>query len=88
MNVVVTVATADIAIVHLFGVPVTGVQFALKLPKFELASAAAVSVTVVGFRKLAVQVDPQLIPDGEDVTIPEPVPINWTVSVGAMQSRS
>jgi hypothetical protein len=38
------------------------------------ASAAAVSVTVVPKSKLALQVEPQAIPDGLELTAPDPVP--------------
>jgi hypothetical protein len=47
----------------------------------ELASAVAASVTVPA-PKLALQVCPQLIPDGELVTVPVPVPARATVSTG------
>jgi hypothetical protein len=40
----------------------------------EPASGVAVSVTVEPATKLARQADPQEMPDGEDVTVPLPVP--------------
>src|SRR5439155_1528737 len=42
--------------------------------KVEPAAAVAVSVTAVPLAKLAEQVAPQLIPAGELVTVPLPVP--------------
>jgi hypothetical protein len=43
-------------------------------------AGVAVSVTGVPLSKFAVQVAPQLIPDGVLVTVPEPVPLTWTLS--------
>src|SRR6202795_510825 len=51
-------------------------------PKVEPAAAAAVRMTCVFTRKLALQVVPQLIPDGVLVTVPEPLPITLTERVG------
>lgn len=51
-------------------------------PKVDPAAAVAVSVTAAPELKVAVHVAPQLIPAGEDVTVPEPVPVLATVSVG------
>jgi hypothetical protein len=48
--------------------------------KVEPAAGAAVSVTVVPLSKFAVQVLPQLIPEGVLVTVPEPSPLACTVS--------
>src|SRR5207244_814751 len=48
--------------------------------KVEPAAAVAVSVTAVPLVKLAEQVTPQLIPAGELVTVPLPVPALLTVS--------
>src|SRR5436190_736268 len=49
--------------------------------KVEPAAAVAVSVTAVPLAKLAEQVAPQLIPAGELVTVPLPVPALETVRV-------
>src|SRR5207245_8323873 len=46
----------------------------------EPAAGAAVSVTAVPLAKLAVHVAPQVIPAGELVTVPLPVPALLTVS--------
>ncbi len=43
--------------------------------------AAAVKKTVVPSKNPAEQVPPQLIPAGEEVTVPEPDPVRLTVSV-------
>ena len=45
-------------------------------------AGVAVSVTAVPNGKLAEHVDPQLIPAGVDVTVPEPVPVRDTVKPG------
>jgi hypothetical protein len=49
--------------------------------KDELVPAAAVSVTTVPDRYDSEQSVPQLIPAGEDVTVPAPVPAFATLSV-------
>jgi hypothetical protein len=48
--------------------------------KVEPAAGVAVRVMVVPPLKLALQVAPQLIPEGTLVTVPEPVPLACTVS--------
>src|SRR5213076_214342 len=48
--------------------------------KVEPAAGVAVSVTAVPLVKLAEQVAPQLMPAGELVTVPLPVPTSLTVS--------
>src|SRR5437588_628521 len=62
------------------------VEVPLQLPpvqpvKVEPASAVAVSVTDVPLAKPAAQVAPQLMPEGEEETVPVPVPVLETVSV-------
>ncbi len=46
-----------------------------QLVKVEFASGAAVRVTLVPTLNEAEQVVPQLIPAGEEVTVPIPVPV-------------
>ena len=53
----------------------------LQPAKVDPAAAAAVSVTEVPSLNCAEQVEPQLTPLGELVTVPEPVPDLETVSV-------
>ena len=48
--------------------------------KVEPPEGVAVSVTLVPLVKVALQVDPQLIPAGLEVTVPVPVPLLVTVS--------
>jgi transcriptional regulator of heat shock response len=73
VNEAVTVLAAFIDTVHLVGLPETGVQL-VQLVKVEPEAAMAVRVTVESWAKLAEQVDPQLMPEGLEVTVPEPVP--------------
>src|SRR5207244_2717488 len=49
--------------------------------KIEPAAGAAVSVTALPLAKLAAQVAPQVMPAGELVTVPLPVPAGVTVRV-------
>src|SRR5439155_26306479 len=49
--------------------------------KIEPAAGAAVSVTAVPLGKLAAQVAPQVMPVGELVMVPLPVPVLETVRV-------
>ena len=50
-------------------------------PKLELLSGTAVKVTSVPAVYTSVQSDPQLMPEGEEVTMPLPVPALLTVKV-------
>ena len=59
--------------------PVPEQPLPLQPPKVEPAAGAAVSVTAVPLAKLAEQVAPQVIPAGELVTVPLPVPAGVTV---------
>nr|WP_040335034.1 hypothetical protein [Candidatus Magnetobacterium casensis] len=79
VNVAVTLLAADIVTVQVALVPE---QSPLQPVKVEPESAAAVRVTEVSLAKPAEHVEPQLIPDGELVTVPEPVPDFVTVRVG------
>ena len=76
MNVAVTDELAVRFTVH---VPVP-VQAPDQPANVEPEVAAAVSVTCVPLAKLALQVAPQLIPEGLLVTVPAPVPASATVS--------
>jgi hypothetical protein len=49
--------------------------------KVEPVAAVAATMTCAPVSKLAVQVEPQLIPDGVLVTVPEPVPEDNTDSI-------
>ena len=53
----------------------------LQLVKVEVPSGTAVSVTGVPLLKVVEQVAPQLIPAGELVTVPPPVPFFVTFKV-------
>ena len=76
MNVAVT---AEAAVRFTVQVPVP-VQAPDQPANVELAPAAAVKVTDVPLAKLALHVDPQLMPAGLLVTVPVPVPASATVS--------
>src|SRR5438876_9580094 len=78
VKVAVTVVAAETVTTH---DPVPEQPPPLQPPKVEPAAGAAVSVTAVPFVKLAVQVAPQLIPAGELLTVPFPVPAGVTVRV-------
>jgi hypothetical protein len=54
----------------------------------EPMAGTADSVTSVPEPKLALQVDPQLMPAGEDVTVPAPLPDFVTDSVGSVDVPS
>ena len=71
VNVAVTDWSALIVTVH---VPVPEQPAPLQPVKVEPAAGVAVSVTTVPSLNDAEQVAPQLIPAGELVTVPEPVP--------------
>jgi 3D (Asp-Asp-Asp) domain-containing protein len=55
------------------------VQAPLQPVNVDPVAGVAVSKTAVGESKLCTQVDPQLIPVGDDVTVPDPVPDGVTV---------
>ena len=76
LNVAVTERAAVICTVQLL-VPV---QAPLQPAKVEPLAAAAVSVTEVPLEKLALQVLPQLMPVGVEVTVPAPLPALVTPS--------
>src|SRR5207244_4111949 len=76
-KVAVTVVAAETVTVQ---APVPEQPPPLQPVKVEPAAALAVSVTPVPLGKLAEQVAPQLIPAGELVTVPLPVPALLTVS--------
>ena len=61
-------------------VPLEFVQAPLHPANTEPAAALGVSTTDVPLLKFAVQVAPQLIPTGAEVTVPEPAPLNETES--------
>jgi hypothetical protein len=71
-NVAVTPCAELIVTVH---VPVPLHPAPLQPVKVEPVVAAAVRVTLVPVLKLVLQVAPQLIPVGEEVTVPLPVPL-------------
>ena len=71
-----TVVSASIVTLH---VPLP-VQPPVHPPNDDPVAAAAVSVTAVPLLKLAEQVDPQLMPAGLLVMVPEPLPPSCTVS--------
>ena len=70
LKVAVTLLAADIVTVQL---PVPE-QEPLQPPKVEPEAADAVNLTLVPELKLLVQVEPQLMPEGLEVTVPLPVP--------------
>ena len=76
------VAVTVVLLVSLIvAVPVPEVPPPLQPAKTEPAAGVAVRVTVVPEENDFEQVDPQLMPDGELVTVPEPVPAFRTWSV-------
>src|SRR6266704_739182 len=78
VKVAVTVVAAETVTTH---DPVPEQPPPLQPLKVEPAAGAAVSVTAVPLVKLAAQVAPQVMPAGELVTVPLPVPALVTVSV-------
>ena len=72
LNVAVTERAAVIDTVQLVAVPL---QEPPQPPNVEPLAAAAMSVTDVPLLKFALQVLPQLMPDGDDVTVPLPLPL-------------
>ena len=77
MNVAVTLTALFMVTVH---VPVPEHPPPDQPVNVEPAAGTGVSVTGVPGAKEAEQVDPQLIPAGEDVTAPDPAPALVTVS--------
>src|SRR5439155_25807949 len=76
--VAVTVVAAESVIVH---APVPLQPPPLQPVKAEPAAGLALRVTTVPLAKLAVHVAPQVMPAGELVTVPLPVPAGVTVRV-------
>src|SRR6266568_9149850 len=72
----VTVQVRGVPVLHAAGAPVP-----LQPEKEALPLGEAVSVTCALVTRLALQVTPQLIPAGAEVTAPDPVPALLTVSV-------
>lgn len=77
-NVAVIVCAAVIVIAH---VPVPEQEEDVQPAKAEPVAGTAVKVMLVPLEKFAEQVAPQLIPAGELVTVPEPVPAGVMVRV-------
>ena len=77
LNVAVTERAAVIDTVQLVDVPL---QAPLQPPNVEPLAAAAMSVTDAPLLKFALQVLPQLMPDGDEVTVPLPLPLLVSVS--------
>ena len=73
----VTVWDAFMLTVH---APVPEQPAPLQPVKVEPLAGVAVSVTLVPLLKFPLQVAPQVIPAGLEVTEPEPVPVSVTVS--------
>jgi hypothetical protein len=75
--------TARAAVIDVVQVPVP-VHAPLQPANVEPLVAAAVSVTEVPLAKFALHVAPQLIPAGDDVTVPAPVPAFVTASANVV----
>jgi len=75
--------TERAAVIDVVQVPVP-VQAPLQPANVEPLAAAAVRVTDVPLEKFAPQVVPQLIPAGDEVTVPEPVPAFVTESANVV----
>src|SRR5881628_498365 len=84
VKVAVTVVAAESVTTH---DPVPEHPPPLQPVKVEPAAGAAVSVTAVPLVKLAEQVAPQVIPAGELVTMPLPVPAGVTVRVKVWSAK-
>ena len=76
-NVAVTLVAALIVTVHGFDWPA---HAPLQPVSVDDAVGVAVSVTTVPFTKRSEQSEPQLIPAGLDVTVPEPWPARVTLN--------
>src|SRR5215471_3992114 len=74
-NWAVTDLSALIATVHVLDVPEQSPDHP---PKVEPEAGVSVSVTEVPSLKDAEHVEPQLIPEGLEVTVPDPVPVLLT----------
>src|SRR5690349_2458055 len=75
--------TARAAVIEVVQVPVPE-HAPLQPVNVEPLAAAAVSVTDVPLEKFALQVEPQLTPAGDDVTVPVPVPAFVTVNANVV----
>jgi hypothetical protein len=73
--------TLSAALIVTAQVPVPLHPAPLQPEKLDPAAAEAVSITCVPDWTLAVQIDPQSIPDGVLVTVPDPLPPRVTESV-------
>lgn len=78
LNVAVTVVSLDNVTVHVVAVPEQPPPD--HPPNVDPVLGVAVSVTAVPLAKLAEQVAPHVMPAGELLTDPLPVPEGWTVS--------
>jgi hypothetical protein len=84
VNVAVTDAAA---VIDTTQVPVPEQPAPLQAVKVEPALGVAVRVTEVPWPKFAEQVAPQVMPAGDDVTVPAPVPALVTASVYSMRVK-